>query len=311
MIVLEPDLELTTEQAERLLEAWLSEPVVCSAVVPLKGGMVNSVYRLEFNQPPNRAVVKLHGPEGNSFEREARALDHLRLETNCPVPEVYAHDASTVVSPYAYLLLECMPGECLDGADLGPDERADIDSQLAAVLADLHDHRGSGWGHIGADAQWASWSECFVARLAEARTDPTLRERLAAGVLEGIDEAIGAAGAVLADSGPPTLVHGDVWDGNLMVHGGDGEWRLTALLDPNLQYADSELELAYLEVFDNEQDVLRAAYTDRHPLRPGYEQRRLFYWLHTALIHVALFGDEFFCEYTARTVDKIGALGLR
>jgi hypothetical protein len=38
------------------------------------------------------------------------------------------------------------------------------------------------------------------------------------------------------------------------------------------------------------------------------EQRRLVYWLHTALVHGALFGDRFFCEYTARTAASIGRL---
>jgi fructosamine-3-kinase len=96
-----------------------------------------------------------------------------------------------------------------------------------------------------------------------------------------------------------------VWDGNLMVRRENGRWRLTGLLDPDLQFADVEFELAYLEVFDTPREAFFAAYAAHQTLRPGYERRRLFYWLHTALVHVALFGDEFFCRFTARTADSI------
>ena len=69
-----------------------------------------------------------------------------------------------------------------------------------------------------------------------------------------------------------------------------------------------EFELAYLEVFDSPRASFFAAYANSQKVRPGYEQRRLFYWLHTALEHVALFGDESFRQFTARTAERIGGL---
>lgn len=307
MIILEPDLELTTDQAELILAAWLDGPVVCSEIVPLKGGMVNSVYRLGFDRSPGEAVVKLHGRRGSAFEREARALGHLRTETDCPVPEVFLHDDTGDLIPHAFLLLERIPGVCLHGVDLGPADRADIDTQLAEVLADLHEHHGSTWGRIGTEERWDTWPDAVVARLIEARAHPALPERLSEDVLAQVDAAIDLAHSAVSDSGRPTLVHGDIWDGNLMVERRGERWLLSGVLDPNLQYADVELELAYLEVFDNAQEALLSAYTKRHRIRPGYERRRRFYWLHTALVHVGLFGDPFFCDYTARIAAEIEA----
>ena len=115
---------------------------------------------------------------------------------------------------------------------------------------------------------------------------------------------------MLADPGVPTLVHGDFWDGNLLVReDGDG-WRLSGVLDPDTQFADVEYELAYLEVFDVQRDAFFTAYRRRHAIRQGYEQRRLVYWLYTALVHVALFDDQFFREFTARTAASIRRLGV-
>ena len=310
MIDLQPDLELTTAHAERLLEAWLSGPVVCSGILPLEGGLVNSVFRLDFDRPPHRAVVKLHGSEGDTFAAEARALEYLHAATACPVPGVYLHDSSARLIPHAFLLIEHIPGVCLKGLDLDPTERADIDVQLANVLGELHDHTGARWGGLDAREGSGTWADHFAGRLVDARAHPSVAERLAPDVLAQVDRAIDLARPALRDSGTPTLVHGDVWDGNLVVRCVDGRWRLTGLLDPDLQFADVEFELAYLEVFDDSREAFFAAYADHHALRPGYEQRRLFYWLHTALVHTALFGGEFFCRFTARTAEMIGRLQM-
>ena len=308
MIDLQPDLELTRGQAERLLGLWLAGPVACSEVRRLDGGLVNTVLLLEFDRSPHRAVVKLHRSQGERLANEAQALEYLRDETSCPVPEVYLLDCSAQAIPYAFLLLEHIGGVRLNSLDLEPGERADIDQQLAIVLAGLHSHHGTTWGGIEAAETSEGWEDRFVARLAEVRSHPSLVRRIRPDILARVDKAIDHARGALSDSGVPTLVHGDVWDGNLMVRREGGRWQLTCLLDPDLQYADVEYELAYLEVFDGEQNAFFDTYAEYHTLRPGYEQRRLFYWLNTALIHVALFGDERYRRYTARVADEIVAM---
>ena len=145
-------------------------------------------------------------------------------------------------------------------------------------------------------------------RLLEARAHPGVAQRSDARTLALVDDAIALAPTLLVDAGTPTLVHGDVWDGNMLVRRAAGGWRLTGLLDPDIGFADLECELAYLEVFDVSRDAFFAAYRRQQTLRPGYEQRRLVYWLHTALVHVGLFDDAFFGDFTARTAAAIGRL---
>ena len=304
MIELQPDLQLTRAEAERLLGAWLGEPVVCSGIKRLEGGLVNTTLRLDFDRHPLRAVVKLHR-SSDAFTREARALGYLHSQTTCPVPAVHLRGKAGHIIPYSFLLLELVPGRCLKDLDLEPEERADIERQLAAVLSELHDHRGSGWGPLDDATQSATWADVVVSRLVEARSHPKVTELLSPDVLAAVDAAIDLARHALDDSGGPALIHGDVWDGNMMVRLDDGRWRISGLIDPDLQFADPEFELAYLEVFDNSRRTFFDAYTDRHALRPGYERRRLFYWLHTALVHVGLFGDDYFRRFTARTANQI------
>ena len=75
-----------------------------------------------------------------------------------------------------------------------------------------------------------------------------------------------------------------------------------------MQYAPVEKEIAYLEAFDTVGEAFFDVYAGRRPLRPGYEFRRLFYWLNTYMIHVWLgFGAEFH-DRIATTCDQVMAM---
>ena len=85
-------------------------------------------------------------------------------------------------------------------------------------------------------------------------------------------------------------------------------WHLSGLVDPSgSKFADVECELAYLEVFDTVGRGFFDRYAAHHPLRPGYENRRLIYWLDTYMIHVWLFGDAHYRERLAQTAAAIVA----
>ena len=79
-------------------------------------------------------------------------------------------------------------------------------------------------------------------------------------VLDDIDAAVQMAPAALQYQGLPTLVHGDLWDGNLIVRQEQGRWRLAGIVDPGLEYADVEVELAYLECFHTRREAFSSLY---------------------------------------------------
>jgi fructosamine-3-kinase len=304
MINQQTNLELSPIQAEAALGAWLGRPVRCTQIQRLQGGMINTVLRLEFDRAPFRAVIKLNTGEA-SFAEEARALDTLHQQTRFPCPQVYLHDSSARLIPYAFLLLELMPGANLAAIQLSEQEYDEVDRQLAEILLELHGHTRAFYGGIDEQPGKARWYEVFLPRIEEARRQAEIERRLAAEVLEDVDHAIHLAETALQDQGTPTLIHGDIWAGNLIVNRTEDGWRLAGIVDPGVHFADVEYELAYLEVFDTRRAAFFEAYTARRPLRAGYAQRRLFYWLHTGLIHVWLFGDAYYRDFTARTAAAI------
>jgi fructosamine-3-kinase len=85
----------------------------------------------------------------------------------------------------------------------------------------------------------------------------------------------------------PSLLHGDLWTGNILVRDG----RLAALVDPACYHGDAEVDLAMLELFSSPPGAFWEAYGR---LPPGWRERRPLYQLFPALAHVRLWGAGYF-----------------
>ncbi len=301
------DLTLTSYQAEAVLEAWLGASVHGIQVQPLHGGMINTVLQLSFDRPPFQAVIKLAEPGADgpwALGGEAARLRYLQAHTRFPCPQVYLEDASRRILPYDFLLLERLPGVHFGQVPANPVAWAQLDGQLAEILLGLHAHTRPTFGPLEGPGR-TQWADLFLPRLQEVRREPAIARRLSATVLAEVDHAITRAGDLLADQGPPTLIHGDVWAGNIIVQQRQGGWHITGLVDPGAEYADAEMELAYLESFGKSRPAFMEVYTRQRPLRSGYEVRRMIYWLHTCLIHVWLFGNRSYIQYTAEVASQL------
>lgn len=95
----------------------------------------------------------------------------------------------------------------------------------------------------------------------------------------------------------PSLVHGDLWSGNVV----DGRW----LIDPAVSHADREVELAFAELFGGLPAAFSRGYAEVWPLDPGWEARRPALQLYHLLAHVELFGAGYVGGVVAR-LDRLG-----
>jgi len=85
---------------------------------------------------------------------------------------------------------------------------------------------------------------------------------------------------------PASLLHGDLWAGNMLVRDG----RLAALIDPACYHGHAEADLAMICLFERPDTAFWDAYG---PLEPGWEERRTIYQLFPALVHLRLFGASY------------------
>jgi fructosamine-3-kinase len=276
------------------VEAHLGERLLSAR--PLGGGCIGEVYRAELEKgTPLVAKVDRNGE--SHLEREAYMLRYLRQKSAIPVPEVY-------YSSEKLLLMQLIEGSSRFT------ERAE--RHAAELLAGLHGIVADSYGHerdtlIGALDQpnppTKNWAEFFrdhrllyIANVAhEAGRLPVEDLHRVERLAEMLDELI-------EDPNPPSLIHGDVWSANVLAKGD----RITAFLDPAVYYADPEIELAFISLFDSFGRPFLDGYQEIRPLRDGFfEVRRDLYNLYPLLVHTYYFGGGYLGS-VRRVLDRFG-----
>ncbi len=142
---------------------------------------------------------------------------------------------------------------------------------------------------IGANPQKnlpsASWIDFYresrlmpQIKMAEHYFDSGMRKK-AGYLLEHLDR-------YLREPDFPSLLHGDLWSGNVLC-GNDGKaW----ILDPAVCIGDFETDLAMTQLFGGFPSAFYSAYHEVNPIHKGYDQRKELYHLYHLLNHLNLFG---------------------
>ncbi|MEX0922300.1 MAG: fructosamine kinase family protein [Rhodovibrionaceae bacterium] len=257
---------------------------------PLGGDSAAQVLRLEL--PGGGSAIAKRGP---GAALEARMLTTLGERGGLPVPRILHAEAEL-------LLME----EAESGGSLGPAEEETAAGQIAA-LHEVSAEQGFGFEVdtvIAGLPQVNTWQDDWIGFFRERRLLAMGRLALERGRLPRESfaklERLAERLEELLVPGPSSLLHGDLWGGNVLAGRGG---RLT-YIDPAVYFGHAEIELAFSTLFGTFGKAFFRRYRALRPIAPGFfEQRCEIYNLYPLLVHSALFGGSY-PGAVRRTLDR-------
>ena len=263
---------------------------------PLSGGCVGDVYRVDL--AGDEKVVAKAGSAGSGLALEGWMLGYLAEHSELPVPKVLHATDDLLVMEYV---------ASVSGIDDGAQQDA------ARLLAALHNVTAPEYGLerdtvIGGlhqpNPKSTAWLPFFRdQRLLHMGRESVDAGRMPASLLARLESFAGRLDEWLAEPAAPSLIHGDMWTGNVLAAKG----RIAGFVDPAIYYADAEIELAFSTLFGTFGDSFFSQYKELRTVGEGFfEARRDIYNLYPLLVHVRLFGGSYVGSVSS-TLTRFGA----
>ncbi len=245
----------------------------------------------------NKVVAKVAN-DPRLVESEELAYEYLRENSTLPIPKVFKRENEI-------LLIEYVQNNQLDKT------QAELDA--AMHLANLHRISwDEGYGFMDdtvigpyrqSNINHPSWVEFFKReRLLDFAAKAFEENRLDENTYFRILSLCEELHKYLIEPERSSLVHGDVWSGNVLTDSGE----VAAFIDPAIYFGHHEVDLAFILMFNTFGDAFFSHYKKLYPIEEDFvEVRADIYNLYPYLVHLRAFGDSYL-PYIKRTLDKYG-----
>ncbi len=280
------------------LAAALGAAVVDAKPLAVRFGLIGLEARLADGR--HLAVKARAASDGDrpDLTLEAYMLGELARRTELPVPRVHHAEPGLLAMDFIET----------DGSGIGPS----AERHAGELIARLHATPREAFGYerdtlIGPLAQPNPISRRWVPFFRDQRllfmAHAAHREgALPLAMLRRIERFAERIGDYLVEPAFPSLLHGDLWTGNVLVKDG----RIAGLVDPAISCGHPEIELAFATLFGTFGAPFFAVYESLMPLEAGFhELRRDLYNLYPLLVHVRLFGAGYLAGID-RTLARLG-----
>lgn len=267
---------------ERQLSGLFAKEVKIDAVTALSGGCIHNAAKAETSA--GVFFIKYnYDIDPTMFASEAMGLQLIKDAKVIHTPEVYIAGAA---EKFMYLILEF-----IESTFPKKDYWRNFGNSLAALHQKSNEQYGLSFNNfIGSLPQSnkvnPDWLDLFI----QERLMPQVKLAMDSGKINQkivrVFENLFTKLSDLLVLEKPSLLHGDLWSGNVMINStGDA-----TLIDPAVYYGNREVELAFTQLFGGFNEEFYQSYKEVFPLEAGYEERFDLYNLYPLMVHVNLFG---------------------
>jgi len=257
----------------------------------ITGGDINQAYGLRLTDGTYIFMKTNEKQNISFFTCEAAGLDAIARTKAIGTPRILCSGTDEDRGGYSFLLLEFIRG----GRQI-----AGYWETLAQQLAAMHRApaedfvSGGGYGfshdnYIGARQQVNARHDSWIAFFRDCRLEPQFRHAehfFGTSDRKKITKLLDHLDKYLVEPERPSLLHGDLWSGNVMTGSDGSAW----LIDPAVYVGHAEADIAMTELFGGFPRKFYAAYREAGFLPPGYCDRRELYNLYQLLNHLNMFG---------------------
>ena len=292
--------EEPVETLDRLCKTSLDDTIESYRLLP--GGMFNTTYFLH-TRGHGEVVLRLGAVnrhllmpfELHLMEAEAEVYRRCR-QLDLPVPEILHLDLSGRIVDRGAMFTRYVPGVAMSCVRPDEENYKELCRALGVFCARMHTLTADRFGRVYDvmhGGGHASWHEAIEAELSAWERVAVPATILDAPVLSRVEKAIGRAAPILDAIRVPTLVHNDLWMGNVLLTQEEKSYRLGLVLDGDrAMYADPELEFSGHRVIHDEPSFCYG-YGKAPAQTPDAVLRRGLYHMLTQMWHSYVFRVEY------------------
>lgn len=236
-------------------------------VAELTEGMFNAAYRVDFADG-GASVLKIAAPDAkglmsneiNLMQAEVRAMELLRTHGIPHVPCMQYADFTRTLCSGSYFFMECLPGQSLNSRReaMSEDEMNHVLCQVGQFQRSLTSICGEAFGLLGDTHRFATLYELIRFLFENVLKDAAAMKVDFGFTAQELLCRLEADRAAFDEVGTPTLVHWDMWEGNIFVQQGelDGviDWERAMWGEPLMddRFRRHNRQSAFLEGFGKE-----------------------------------------------------------
>lgn len=283
--------EISVEKIREIFAYALGETQIWEAEL-LDGGMFNTTYLVEYSASHKKAVLRL-GPvnrhlimgfEENLMNAEAYTYSVCR-SIGIPCSDVLACDTEKRVVDRDFMIASYIPSVVMSKAELTEESRRRLYRRLGIYLARLHQVTGEQFGFLSricAGKTFRKWSDALIFEVEDISERLEGLGGLTAEETAALRHPFYQSRELLDEIKTPHLLHTDLWDGNVLLHGDPLE--IAAIIDSDRAvFGDVNFEFASPWM---ENAALMEGYTSILPktTHPGDARRRQLYQMFYCLL---------------------------